>query len=379
MGGEQDKEKIIPRIMEAEKVRKSFQSLLRTMKNEMTGAHTCILVPSGAGYSREQTLHPISVKDIKEWDHIFEPQEMNEEVLLKRNQRHFSKADRTPFAFEPLRSLFRELGTNQVTNEVLDGRTIDLDKLSVFYTKSILRQLKRKAQISSISSHIYVKDLKSGYKAWKEEHTSTSPSGLHFGQEKEILKEPPKRAPKDDESIQLSLANQFVNVKATMINLAMEHGHIYDLWAKVVTTMLEKITGKPHLHKLHVSHFIESYFNLMIGILWGRRLREKDELLDNFRQEQGGSRSDSSTQEVLIFKHALSSTIRMTKTDALSFDNDASSCFDHIVMNLTSMCPMHWGMDPKVCELFLKVLLRTRYHVKTRSGMSEGAYGSNET
>ena len=64
----------------------------------------------------------------------------------------------------------------------------------------------------------------------------------------------------------------------------------------------------------------------------------------------------------------------MSQINGSSFDNDAKSCFDRIVMPLASLCSQQLGMPIQACELFLKTLSSMKYHVKTKHGISDGYY-----
>jgi predicted RNase H-like HicB family nuclease len=142
--------------------------------------------------------------------------------------------------------------------------------------------------------------------------------------------------------------------------------------------MLEKIPGRPLTNKLRVIHLLESDFNLMIGILWGRRLVRHGENNQVFHDGQGGSRPDRRTQELLIQKHCTYSIWRMARMNGASFDNDAKSCFDRIVMTLASLCSQQIGMPKNACELFLGTLSQMKYYIKTASGISEEFYSTTE-
>ena len=237
--------------------------------------------------------------------------------------------------------------------------------------KTLLAEMKRVAPESSISAYISKDDVKAGYKRWRES-TSTSPSGLHLGHEKAVM-----RYENDGENNKLS--DQVFLLKAKFLNMAIESGHVYSRWKTIVNAMIEKIPGKPLLNKLRVIHLIESDFNLMTGILWGRRLMAQGERLNQFGDEQGGSRKDRRAQDILLFKHLAYSVVRLTKTNCATFDNDAKSCYDRIVMLFASLCSQRLGMDPKACELFLKTLESARYHVKTNLGISKEFYASSDT
>lgn len=176
----------------------------------------------------------------------------------------------------------------------------------------------------------------------------------------------------------LLLTERVFKIKEIILGFAIEHGHVLERWRTVINAMIEKIPGKPLLHKLRVTHLIESDFNLMIGILWGRRMVAQAEKMKLLGEEQGGSRKERSANEVAAIKHAIYSILRLTKANRASFNNDAKSCFDRIVMLLASLVSQRSGMGKKQCELFLKTLETARYHVKTKLGTSEESYSSNK-
>jgi hypothetical protein len=68
------------------------------------------------------------------------------------------------------------------------------------------------------------------------------------------------------------LRQRYFEIKAAFINFTIRHCHVYKRWTAVVNATIQKIPGRPLLHKLRIIHLIESNFNLLIGILWGRRL-----------------------------------------------------------------------------------------------------------
>jgi hypothetical protein len=53
-------------------------------------------------------------------------------------------------------------------------------------------------------------------------------------------------------------------VQADVINLPIGLGFSPSRWQVVINAMLEKIPGKPLLHKLHVIHILEADYNLTL-------------------------------------------------------------------------------------------------------------------
>lgn len=345
----------IQRIARAEEMKATFARLRRILKGEHRGALSYIQVDDGNGnISNIQDQHEIN------------------DLLIERNLKHFSQADGTPFTSTPLTTLLGRYGTNRNCAQILDGK-LDVDKIELTdAVKTLLRAIKRIAPAGSVDCHISADDIRRGYKRWRES-TSTSPSGLHLGHEKALM----RYESEDEEKPRLS--DRVFSLKAKFLNIAIRHGVVYTRWKKIVNAMIEKIPGKPLINKLQVIHLIESDFNLMTGILWGRRVMIQGENLSDLGDEQGGSRKDRRAQEILLFKHMVYSVVRLTKTNCTSFDNDAKLCYDHIVMLFASLCSQRLGLDKHACELFLKVLDKAKYHVKTQLGISEEFYKTNDT
>ena len=349
-------EQAIKRILRAEEQKEVFARLRCIMKKENRGALTHVLVDVDG---RIQSVHD---------------QNAINDLLTQRNAQHFSQAEGTPFTVPPMTTLFGRYGTNTNSQQLLNGK-LQIDNIETTEaTKTLLVSLKRLAPEGSVSSYISAEDIRNGYKGWRES-TSTSPSGLHLGHEKAIMRYEDQGKDKDPDKKRLS--DRVFSIKATLLNIAVESGHVYSRWTKIVNAMIEKIPGRPLVNKLRVIHLIESDFNLLTGILWGRRLMAKGERCGAFGDDQGGSRKDRRAQEILLFKHLVYSVVRLTKTNCASFDNDAKSCYDRIVMLLASLSSQSLGLDPKACELFLRVLEKAKYHVKTQLGVSTDFYQTN--
>jgi hypothetical protein len=86
-----------------------------------------------------------------------------------------------------------------------------------------------------------------------------------------------------------------------------------------------------------VIHLFEADFNMMIGILLGRRAmhHQVDNQLLNTAQygRPGGECSDSSISKVL---HNLISSL--THTPMCQFESDATACFDREIMRFVLTC-----------------------------------------
>jgi hypothetical protein len=77
------------------------------------------------------------------------------------------------------------------------------------------------------------------------EKTTTSPSGRHVGHYHSLLLPDNPDAEHMEESCLTLMA-----IHSRMINLALKHGKLFQLWQKVINMMLKKDPGKPKIHQL---------------------------------------------------------------------------------------------------------------------------------
>jgi hypothetical protein len=152
--------------------------------------------------------------------------------------------------------------------------------------------------------------------------------------------------------------------------LAVQHGVILDRWLDFVSIMIEKIPGRPLITKPRVIHLVKADFNLILGILWGRRLMAQAERLRALDDQQFGSRKGRSAEEVALLKHATYELMKITRTNGGTFDNDAKACYNRIIPNLMSLCGQRLGLSEQSMKLHTEVLRRARYHLKSDDSYS---------
>ena len=64
----------------------------------------------------------------------------------------------------------------------------------------------------------------------------------------------------------------------------------------------------------------------------------------------------------------------MSKTNIVRFDNDASACYDRIIVTLTMLAARRCGMPELAAQTHAEALKFTKYKVKTIHGVSEACY-----
>ena len=71
-------------------------------------------------------------------------------------------------------------------------------------------------------------------------------------------------------------------------------------------------------------------------------------------------------------------TSEFSLTDMATFDNDASACFDRIIMLLAVLRARQIGMPKSAGEMLLELQETAKYHIKTNAGISTESYTTDE-
>ncbi len=64
----------------------------------------------------------------------------------------------------------------------------------------------------------------------------------------------------------------------------------------------------------------------------------------------------------------------LSRTNLAVFHNDATSCYDRIVIALANLIARRYGMSQEVCSIHGETLAKMKYFVSTALGISEGSY-----
>jgi hypothetical protein len=163
-----------------------------------------------------------------------------QEKIKDHNIIHFSQADDTEFASEPLKSFIGQYGTAQGANDILSG-TANIPPDASEAAKAIISFLKRD-QHSEIDDTITANDLITVYRKWGE-FTTTSPSGLHLSHDKAVLKYSRQQKIEAAETDSSPLFETVFAIKAKIIQLSIDHGYVYERWKPVINAMIEKATS----------------------------------------------------------------------------------------------------------------------------------------
>ena len=113
--------------------------------------------------------------------------------------------------------------------------------------------------------------------------------------------------------------------------------------------MIYKEPWNFHLEKLRVIHLFEADFNLMVGILFGRRAMHHAADRNLLHPGQGG-RIGGECLDVAFTKVLHMNMANLTRTSLGLFESDAASCFDRIVMLLAFLSFKAMGAPNRHCK-----------------------------
>jgi hypothetical protein len=211
-----------------------------------------------------------------------------------------------------------------------------------------------------------------GFKKWQES-TSTSPSGYHLGLQCITS------YPTNDSNLE-KIRNDLLTAQANIINIPIQKGFSPKRWQKVVNAMLEKIPGKPYLHKLQVIQILEANYNFTLKEIFGRCLLQNCKKDGKLRNIQDGFWKNRSTICTLLQNKLLSDYNKWQQINNFIGHTDISGCFDQIVIPLISLLNCQNGCPKEAVQTHTRTLLKARYHLKTKQGVSDTFYtNSTET
>ncbi len=87
-----------------------------------------------------------------------------------------------------------------------------------------------------------------------------------------------------------------------------------------------------------------------------------------------GSRPGRSATDPVTLEELQVSISYLSRTNQIVFHNDATSCYDRIIINLANLLARRFGMSQELCRIHGDTLHHTLYYVATALGISERSY-----
>ncbi|KAI2503585.1 hypothetical protein MHU86_10872 [Fragilaria crotonensis] len=201
-----------------------------------------------------------------------------------------------------------------------------------------------------IPTAITTHDVIKGFKSWSE-GTSTSPSKRHLGHYKAIVQEP-----------------ELLQCLTWFLHIVTSKGTAVNRWCQATNVLIEKDPGQPKIHRLRIIHLFEADYNFFLKLQWGHRLICRADQLNLLNDGQFGSRPSRMAIEPVMLLQLTTDLCTVLKHNLARFDNDASACYDCIIVALAMLAARRCGMPEHSVQTHANVLRLMRYTVITVHG-----------
>jgi hypothetical protein len=175
---------------------------------------------------------------------------------------------------------------------------------------------------------------------------------------------------------QKKIRQQILHVQTHIINIPLHYGFSPTHWQTVVNALLEKIQGRPMLHKLCVIHIIEVDYDLILKIIFGKQLMQNCEKHETVGQLQDRFRKGRSTTCMLLHNEIMNDYNKRLRIDNYVGMTDILGCFNRILPPIISLLNRKNQCPKTAVQMHAQTLFNAKYHLKTKQGISELFYSN---
>jgi len=378
--GKKDKAAIISNIKKQEARRHTWQTLRFVKQQQGTTQRVDrIDIPASWPEPNQSAQHPTTLEDPKSchtWRTIKKPEDI-EYYLQLRNREHFGQAQGTPFTESPLAEALNWQANTELDDKLLDG-AIPTNISQFPQCQALLEACRAASDLDILPDIITFEDFKGKIKVWKE-NTSTSPSGRHLGRYKSLFTHGPHHIEADENPEEIpkqqltDLQKDIATAIVALINFCIKTGYILERWKTIINTMIFKDPGNFKIHRLRVIHLYEADFNLLLAIKW-RQLLHSANHRNLINPGLYGGRPGCEAQSLTLLEELKYDISYTTRRTLFNFDNDATSCYDRIIVSLASLINRKYGLHRKIVLIHAKTLQEARFHLRTSLGYSKNFY-----
>ena len=138
--------------------------------------------------------------------------------------------------------------------------------------------------------------------------------------------------------------------------------------------MIGKDPGVPSINCLRIIHLFEADYNFILKIVWGSRLVQRAVSNNLLHPCQHGTVPLHTTMDAIMLTQLSNDLCRVCKINIARFDNDASACYDRIIVALAILAARRCGMPTHAIHTHAEALQFMKYTVKTVYGISDDNY-----
>jgi hypothetical protein len=346
--------------MKAKAIKKMYVKLRRYLNPQRRSSLNHVMVP-------DDNLPP---KLAQLWRSVYDPVVL-EALIIARNKKHFAQAAGTAFT-KDLLGMIPFSGTGVIVDSIL-AATMHVDDPIV---QLVLDNLKWPDGLQPIPASVTLEDVKGKFENWKES-TSTSPiTKRHLGHYQCLTHLVDMESDEDEPDVEIERAKKILKAHFLIIMTAVKFGISLTRWQNVVNSMIEKEPGNRKIHRLRVIHLYEAHYNLLLllRIFWSRKLVQMAEKQRLFNRSCYGGRPGLSAVNPVLLEELQVSIAYLSQTGLVTFHNDATSCYDRIIIALANLVVRRFGMPAAIAKLHGTTLAQMQYYVSTVMGISEESY-----
>jgi hypothetical protein len=348
-----DNTKAIDKIKDREKLKRSYRTLKRFIKKD---------TPTGLDKLEVHVYDDNG--NIIETKILTSPASINE-VLFSQQYKQFGQAQHTPCVDSEISEVFPpfNLPAKILDLIILDGSfhsdTKFTEPMQAVHDFFAHLQRPHNSDGAEIDITITPQDFIDGFKKVKE-RTSSSPLGRHMGHYKAALQN-----------------KRMVEMHATMMDLPMKHKFAPARWTRAIQVLLEKDKGRPNIERLRTIQLVEANLNMVLKIIFGRRLVYHAEANHYLPKSQFGSRPGIACISAVLFKTLSFDLIRQLRQDACVFNNhDAKGCYDRIIPSIGMLACRRLGLPQEPAIALLKILHGMKYQIRTALGITDDHFSN---
>ena len=335
------KAKIVRRTIQTESTRSLFANLRHQLKPSDFSQLSKILIPrhkdlppTPIGSDIHQILEDNDPTDLI-WDTVVSKEDM-ERHLLNFNREAFRAASSSQCGngriFEALTFTSLSPEANELLKGILPPDWHGDDQLLREFLLSAFTVTRIVIDSIPISIEVTDDDVIRGFSRWKES-TTTSPSGRHLGHYRAIIQ---------DEAL--------LRCITSFLNLILKYGLSIPRWSNATNVLIEKDPGQPKINRLRIIHLFEADYNFVLILMWGSRLVHRADKLNLLHDSQFGSVPRRTTMDPIMMTQLTNDLCRILKHNLVRVNNDASACYDRIIVGLGMLAARRCGMPASAIQ-----------------------------
>jgi hypothetical protein len=380
--GNRTKAQIISTIQKQEARRNTWQ-MLRFVRLRQGSTPTLDRIDIPASWPDLQTIPPPHLSDLEDpktciaWKTVTKPEDV-EYFLQIRNRGHFGQAQGTPFTESPFVDSIDWQASSDFSDQILAGSCATTIS-EVPQCQALIQACRAASALDLLPETISFDEFRGKMSSWRES-TSTSPSGRHLGRYKALFAKGPYQAdPEGDPtetakySLLITAQHRIAESIVAIINYCIQTGYVLERWKTIVNAMIFKDPGNYKIHRLRVIHIYEADFNLLLAIKWRQLLHHANQH-NLINPGQYGGRPGCEAQSLVFLEELKYDISYTTRRTLFNFDNDATSCYDRIIVSLASLINRKYGLHRNVVIVHASTLQQAQFHIRNQHGFSDSSY-----